>query len=316
MDEPIGAWGEAGTPSAAGAGGIRAVERAFAALELLVAAAPFPVRVTHVAHHLEVNPATASRLLATLVRSGYASRTPDRRYTVGYRSVHLAMGWLARVQTAAGAPMAHVAQATGEIVVLCQLLGDRVVPIALRAPHSRAAVVVEDALPFALWATASGRALLAMLPAAQRARLLPMEEPYPALTARTATTWQEVRGAIRSGTRDGVFLEDGEVDSEISCAAVPLPGSDRSPLALCVILSGDCDDQQRGRVVTALRREGHQLGTTLSAVGRPARAESSSLDPQERGTTRLSRTRLTEVAGRRGGGQPPPSCCGNRAPAT
>lgn len=108
---------------------MRSVRRAFAALEFLVSAAPHTVRPTDLAQHLEASLATASRTLATLVEQGYASRTADRRFTVGPRSMVLATGWVNRVRAAAAAPAARVSRATGETVMVSQLLGGEQIPL-------------------------------------------------------------------------------------------------------------------------------------------------------------------------------------------
>ena len=65
---------------------IRSVGRALDVLEILQRAAPSGVRVCEVADRLGVDPATASRLLSTMISHGFASRMPDRSYTLGTRS--------------------------------------------------------------------------------------------------------------------------------------------------------------------------------------------------------------------------------------
>ena len=75
---------------------IRSVGRALDLLEIMQRAAPAGIRVCGAAAHLGIDPATASRLLATLIARGYASRMPNRRYTLGARSLRLATGWVDR----------------------------------------------------------------------------------------------------------------------------------------------------------------------------------------------------------------------------
>src|ERR1700756_871207 len=62
---------------------IRSVGRALDLLDFMQRAAPAGIRVRDAAAHLAIDPATASRLLATLISRGYASRMPNRRYTLG-----------------------------------------------------------------------------------------------------------------------------------------------------------------------------------------------------------------------------------------
>jgi IclR family transcriptional regulator, acetate operon repressor len=248
---------------------VRSAERTLAALDFLVDAAPRAVRVTDVAQHLELSLATASRLLAALVERGYASRTSERRFTVGPRSLLLAKEWVATLRTAAAAPMARVVAATGESVMLAQQLGEVLVPIAWQPPRQRAAEMVDKLSGigpvFPLWATATGRAMLGKLPPSHRARLLP--EEYPRLTGRTVASSADLRQAIRDGERGGLHIENGELDPDMWCCAVAL---ERGPmgevLALAVISFGEPGAVQRPRVLKALRRESRDVGYQLSTL--------------------------------------------------
>lgn len=246
---------------------MRSADRTLAALDFLVDAAPRPVRVTDVAQHLELSLATASRLLAALVERGYASRTSERRFTVGPRSVLLADSWIATLRATAAGPMARVVSATGESVMLAQQLGDMLVPIAWQPPRQRAAEMADkltrmgSALP--LWATATGRAILAKLPSAHRAKLLP--EEYPRLTTRTPTSSAELRQVIRDGERAGLHVENGEVDPDLWCCAVALErGTMGEVLAMTVIAFGEPDPAQRPRILNVLRRESRDVGYRLA----------------------------------------------------
>ena len=59
---------------------IRSVGRALDLLEIMRPAAPAGIRVSDAAATLGIDPATASRLMSTLITRGYASRMPSRRY--------------------------------------------------------------------------------------------------------------------------------------------------------------------------------------------------------------------------------------------
>jgi IclR family transcriptional regulator, acetate operon repressor len=250
---------------------MRSVRRAFTALEFLVAAAPNTVRVTDLAHHLDVSVATASRTLATLVEQGYGSRTAGRRFTVGPRSMQLATAWVSRVRAAAAAPASRVAEATGEIVMVSQLLGDEQVPLIWHQPKGRrgdeARVLARVATPYPLWATASGRALLGSLPPEQRPRLLPTG-PFPQLTRHTLTDWTDVKDAIRTGIKDGLHLEQGEVSTGLWCCSVALePSHADERLAIAVICVGEPSAPQQTRIHRVLRQEA--FNTTVGLTNLP-----------------------------------------------
>jgi DNA-binding IclR family transcriptional regulator len=252
---------------------MRSADRALAALDFLVDAAPQAVRVTDVAHHLELSLATASRLLATLAERGYASRTSERRFTVGPRSLLLASKWMASVRAAAAAPLGRASAATGEGVMLAQLLGDVLVSVAWQPPATAEPAMTAKLATlgptFPVWATATGRAMLGKLSPAQRARLLP-PEPFPRLTERSITNCADLRAVIRDGERSGLHVEDGEADPEMWCGAVALErGGREEVLALAIISRGVPSAAQRSRIYKALRRECQDVGYALATPSQP-----------------------------------------------
>jgi IclR family transcriptional regulator, acetate operon repressor len=240
-------------------GEIRCVGRALDLLEIMQRAAPAGIRVADAAAHLGVDPATASRLLATLISRGYASRTPNRRYTLGARSLRLATGWVDRLMQVAAAPMARIANSCGETVYLLQLIGTEAVTVARLAGNRRAMVAGEIGPSYPLWATAAGRALLGSLPRTQAPSLLP-PEPFPAFTPRTKTTWADVSAAIAEGRRNGMYAEEGEIDPFLNCCAAPLLHGERDEkLALAVSFEAGRPERDRRAIREALRREWREL---------------------------------------------------------
>jgi IclR family transcriptional regulator, acetate operon repressor len=247
---------------------VRSVERALTALDYLVAIAPRAARVTDVAHRLGLSLAATSRLLATMAESGYASRTGDRRFTVGPRALPLAQDWMTSLRAAAAGPVARAGAATGESVMLTLLLGDAVTPVAWHPPGRRAEEMaariagLETTVP--LWATANGRSMLGKLPSAQRARLLAAGS-YPRLTARTPASAAELNRKIQDGERSGMHIERGEVIPGLSCCAVGFgPGPGGEVLSLSVMSFGEPDET---RLYNVLRREIRDVGNALREAG-------------------------------------------------
>jgi DNA-binding IclR family transcriptional regulator len=247
---------------------VRSVERALTALDYLVAIAPRTARVTDVARHLGLSLAATSRLLATMTESGYASRTADRRFTLGPRSLPLAQDWVTSLRAAAEGPVTRAAAATGESVMLTLLLGGSAAPLAWHPPRRRAEEMaariadVEATAP--LWATATGRSMLGKLPSAQRARLL-ASEPYPRLTTRTPASAAELDRKIQDGERSGIHVEGGEVVPGLWCCAVGLgPGPNGEVLSLSIMSFGEPDET---RMCNVLRREIRDVGNALREAG-------------------------------------------------
>ncbi len=240
-------------------GEIRCVGRALDLLEIMQRAAPAGIRVADAAAQLGVDPATASRMLATLISRGYASRTPNRRYTLGARSLRLATGWVDRLMLLAATPMARIANSCGETVYLLQLVGTEAVTVARLSGNRRAMIAGEVGPSYPLWATAAGRALLGSLPRIQAPTLLP-PEPFPAFTPRTKTTWADVSAAIAEGRRNGMYAEEGEIDPFLNCCAAPLQhGEHEEKLALAVSFEAGRPERDRRAIAQALRREWREL---------------------------------------------------------
>jgi DNA-binding IclR family transcriptional regulator len=163
-----------------------------------------------------------------------------------------------RIRAAAIGPASRVAEETGGIAVVSQMLGSQQVPVLVKQARPLEGAGAEDlaqvSKPHPLWATASGRALLGSLPPAQRARLLP--DTVPQLTPHTAPSRTEIKTAIRTGVKDGMHVDEGEVCRGLWCCSVALDSNlaDAS-LAIAAISLYEPDPAQVARVRRALRRE-------------------------------------------------------------
>lgn len=244
-------------------GEIRSVVRALDLLEMMQRKAPAGIRACEAAEQLGVDPATVSRLLATLIAHGYASRLPNRQYMLGTKSMRLASGWIDRLIQIAAPPMARVADNCGETVYLVQLVGVEAVTLARLASNRRAMIDVEVGPSYPLWASAAGRALLSSVAKVQRPGLLP-KEPYPAFTARTKTRWSDLSSALQEAQQDGIHVEDGELDPHLSCFATPLLHGEREEkLAIAVSFDIRRPERERSMIRQALRREWRELARQI-----------------------------------------------------
>lgn len=240
-------------------GEIRSVGRAFELLEMMQLRAPDGIRVQEAAQHLNVDPATASRLLATMIAHGYASRLPNRRYMLGTRSLRLAISWIDRLTQIVGPPIARVAANCGETVYLVQLIDAKAVTVARLAGSRRAMIDVEIGPSYPLWASAAGRALLSSVENRHRPWLLP-PEPFTAFTPKTRTRWSEIAAAMQQAQRDGIHIEEGELDPHLSCYAIPLLHHSRDE-KLAIAISFECQRSEVDRrlIRRALMKEGREL---------------------------------------------------------
>ena len=241
---------------------IRSVGRALDLLEMMQRKAPAGIRVRDAAKHLGVDPATASRLLSTLMGHGYASRLPNRRYMLGTRSLWLATAWVDRLMRIAAPAMSRVADSCSGTVYLLQLVGSEAVALARLSADRK--TMTEDLGPgYPLWATAAGRALLSSVPAVMRPTLLPAE-PFPAFTPRTKTRWDEISAALHDAAPDGIHAEEGEIDARLSCYATPLPSANRPErLAMAISFETRRPESDRALMRQALQRERREIAKQI-----------------------------------------------------
>ena len=241
---------------------IRSVGRALDLLEMMQRKAPAGIRVRDAAKHLGVDPATASRLLSTLMGHGYASRLPNRRYMLGARSLGLATAWVDRMIRIAAPAMARVAESCGGTMYIMQLVGTEAVALARVSADRK--TMTEDLGPgYPLWATAAGRALLSSVPAVMRPTLLPAE-PFPAFTPRTKRRWDEISAALHDAAPDGIFAEEGEIDERLSCYATPLPSANRPErLAMAISFESGRPASDRALMRHALQRERREIAKQI-----------------------------------------------------
>lgn len=97
--------------------------------------------------------------------------------------------------------------------------------------------------------------MLGSLQPAQRPRLVP-SGPFPKMTDQTLTKWDDVNDAIKSGVKDGLHLEQGELHTGLYCYSVALePAHADEKLAIVVICVGEPSARHQARIHRVLRQE-------------------------------------------------------------
>jgi DNA-binding IclR family transcriptional regulator len=202
---------------------INSLGRGLRALTLL-AEATGPLGVTELADRLDVDPSSSYRLLATLEQYGFVRQVlPGRKYALGYAVIGLAASVLRKLDVveAAGPHLRSLAEAGGETAHLAVLDGVNAVFVAreIAAAVLRVDSAIGSGEP--AYCTAVGKALLIDANSADLgARFGP--GPYPALTAHTMTTLDELAGEIRRTAARGYAYDDEEMHSGVRCLAAPV----------------------------------------------------------------------------------------------
>lgn len=173
------------------------------------------------------------RLLTVLMQEEFITRSPtNKRYFLGPAARQLAEQ--APYQTALLATphpaVVAAAEASGETVFLTELIGDRAVCVALAEGRHPLRLFVRIGQEMPLHAAASGRTLLAYLPAPAMQRLLEVHSLEP-FTPDTPTTVADVLDHLTLVRARGYDICDDELDRGVWAVSAPVFSSTGSVAA-------------------------------------------------------------------------------------
>lgn len=182
---------------------IQSIERAAAVMRSFTEAQP-ELGVTELSHHVGLHKSTVSRILTTLQKEGFVSQNPATgKYRLGVGLISLAGVALGRVDVrgAAYPYLDALVEQTQESADVSILDGGACVNV-LHVPSPRPvhyAMWIGRRRP--LYCTASGKVLLAGLPAEEQARLLPRQliRHTPATITSPARLAEELAAVVAQG---------------------------------------------------------------------------------------------------------------------
>jgi DNA-binding IclR family transcriptional regulator len=242
---------------------VPAAAQALAILRLLgQQAGPVPAAV--IVRELGLPRSTVYHLLGTLLDAGFVTHLPeDRRYALGIAAYELGTGYSrqAPLQRLARVPLAELVDRVGHTAHLAVQHGREVIyVIEERAPGTPPLVTdVGVRLPAQL--TASGRAMLAALPAAQIRALFPDPAAFVLRTGVGPRSMSALRALLVDVRRRGYAVEDGEVSPGwASVAAAVLDHSGHPVAGLAVTFpSAGTPTASRDRIAERVTRTAARL---------------------------------------------------------
>ena len=204
-----------------GASGLRTIERALRALELVAEADP-PLTVRSLAGRLEHNLSSTYNVVNTLVASHFLLKDEHGLLHIGPRAAGIGAAYDRDFSTRFQRYVQEVSRTTGETVYLTANERDRVV-IRLVEDGSHPLRVAGLTVGFSGQEDrrASGKAVLAHLTPAAVAQTVARNHPgesAEALAKRVA----ELEPALAAVRRDGVAFDDEDFEPGIVCIAAPL----------------------------------------------------------------------------------------------
>lgn len=241
-----------------------------AALRILthLAGQPGPVAAATLARVLDLPRSSVYRLLGVLEEQGYVLRFPElRRYGLGIAAFELSSGYVRQEPvTRLGRPvLAALVDRVGESAHLAVLHGRDVLYLVEERAPRRPALVTDVGVRLPSHLTASGRALLAALPAEQVRALFPTGERLTTRDGSEGMTYGRLKRELTATRARGHAVEDGEVTEGMSSVAVALRDRSGWPTASVALTFRTAEVPQGGRegLVRVLRRHVEELRRRL-----------------------------------------------------
>ncbi|WP_091737353.1 IclR family transcriptional regulator [Phenylobacterium immobile] len=180
--------------------------------------------IDEIAEEAGLPPATAHRLMTTLVQAGYMLREKPGSYLPGARLIELGRSLDERAVLAhLGRPALKVlAKACGQTAHLGVLDGDMVTYLAKEAGGADP-LFTREGMQLEAYCSGIGKVLLAQLPAEDLQAYL-SGDPFVSLTPHTIIDPQVLKTQLVQVRKEGFALDDREIFETLKCIAAPVRG--------------------------------------------------------------------------------------------
>ncbi|MGX7824375.1 IclR family transcriptional regulator [Actinokineospora sp. 24-640] len=212
---------------------VPALRRGLAVLRLLAGKAG-PVAAATVARDLGLPRSTTYHLLAELVDAGFVTHLPEeRRYALGLGAFELGSAYLRHdpLERLARPVLARLIARTGHTAHLGVLHGREALYLLREQPPHAGTVVTDVGVRLPAHLPASGRAILARLPAPQVRALFPNRAAFVDRTGRGPRHLPALRTLLAGERRRGWSVEDGYVTPGFASVAAPVLDHAGHPIA-------------------------------------------------------------------------------------
>ncbi|GAB3277426.1 IclR family transcriptional regulator [Parasphingorhabdus pacifica] len=216
-----------------GSSDVPALRRGLAVL-LALAKRPGPVSAGVLARELELPRSTTYHLLSELLSAGFVTHLPEeRRYGLGVAAFELGSAYLRHepLERLAGPLLRRLVDDTGITAHLGVLHGGESLYLLKERPVQPQTLVTDVGVRLPAPLTASGRAILANLPAAQVRAVLPSATSFVRRTVRGPRDLPELRRLLSVEKRLGWAVEDGFVTDGFASVACAVFDHDGRPTA-------------------------------------------------------------------------------------
>ncbi len=212
---------------------VPAATKAMKVLKFL-ASQPDPVPLDRIMRACGLPRSTAYHLMTAMTEEGFVTHLPDeRRYGLGVAAFEVGSGYSrqAPLQRLARRPLASLADKVGESAHLAVPHGRDVLYVVEERAPGRPPLVTDVGVRLPAHLTASGRAILAALPAAQVRALYPDKEAFVERTGIGPSSLSALRTVLAEARQRGYAVEDGEITPGLASIAAPVLDHNGLPLA-------------------------------------------------------------------------------------
>jgi len=226
------------------------------------------VRLSEASEHLGVAHSTAHRLLAMLAYHGFVRQERDSRaYVAGPALVEIGLAAIRRmdIRLHARPVLEDLASSFAETAHLAVLEGATVRYLDAVESSRALRVAARTGATLPASCTASGKAMLAMLPESEVAEMF-ADDKLPALTQRSVTNLENLLTELRETRERGYALNTEESEDGVASVAVPILGRKDAPAAALVVSAPvtRLDAESAARIAVRLRDDAALLGELIA----------------------------------------------------
>ncbi len=251
--------------SVGGSSDVPALRRGLAVLRLL-ASRPGPMSAAAVARELGLPRSTTYHLLAELTAGGFATHFPEeRRYGLGVAAFELGSAYLRHdpLERLARPVLRRLVDAVGRTAHLGVLHGSESLYLVREQPSRPTTIVSDVGVRLPAHLTASGRAVLGRLPAAQVRALFPGQ--FVDRTGRGPRNLPALRRLLAVERRRGWAVEDGYVTVGFASVAAPVFDHGERPIAAITVTFRHVCEVECGETWPELAAEARRAAEELTA---------------------------------------------------
>src|SRR4051794_12620409 len=233
-------------------GQVPAATRALRVLRFL-AAQPDPVTLDRLASAVGLPRSTAYHLVTVMIEEGFVVHLPEEhRYGLGVAAFEVGSGYARQepLQRISRRQLASLVDAVGQSAHLAVLHGRDVLYVVEERAPGRPPLVTDVGVRLPAHLTASGRAVLAALPAAQVRALYPDRAAFVDRHGVGPASPSALRALLSDTRQRGYAVEEGEVTPGFSSVAAAVLDHNGHPVAGVAVTypsgAGPEDDTPRG----------------------------------------------------------------------